>query len=200
MEKRTQTAPSEDEIRLALAAYTAPPVPPERMWEKIAAELDAEPLSQWRKLRPWLAFGSVAALVCLIIILNWSSPVPSPQSLPETGPQIMRFSAFAPLTAQASVKDEKLAVQLTAASPVQFSSAPAEVRIIELDQTEITAATVTDLAHIQLSPGETHVLYLDIPLPTRPGSYQVQLELEIETADGLQTINVFAPFNIHGED
>lgn len=203
MEKRNQAVPNEDEIRGALASYTAHPISAEAMWEKISEALEeAEPSPPWLRFQPWLAFGSVAAVLCLILLLNWTGPGPGPGPAPlgDVGPQIMRFSAFAPVSASASVEQGQLMVELTAASDVKFGPDPAVVRILTLDQSEVSTGYTTELAGLELAQGEAHVLPRVVPAPIEPGAYQVHLQLEVETADGSQRIDVFAPFTINGED
>ncbi|MGI6148664.1 MAG: hypothetical protein GX195_05340 [Firmicutes bacterium] len=200
MEKHNYVIPSDYEIETALAEGTAGHYSADDMWRTISSELEAAPHPWLLVRRSWLALGGAAAILCLVMVLNWSSLFPGSTPSPAEEPQIMRFAAFAPVTAAVRVEDEELAIQLTAADDVQFGSGPALIRILKPDHSEVERTTSTELAQMHLARGETRTIHAAPAGPLAPGEYQVHLQLELKTADGSQTLDVFQPFTIPGKD
>lgn len=203
MEKRSQAVPTDEEIRAALASYTDRPVSAEKMWANIGGALESQPRTrwQWPALQPWLALGS-AAVLCLIIILSRPTP-PPPQPPVEIGPQIMRFAAPAPITASARPADGGVTVELTAVDEVLLGESAAAVRIVRQEgtgQAEVGHATASELAGARLTPGEVRHVFLPVPLPSEPGTYQVQIQLEVVGAEGPHVVDLFTSLTINREE
>jgi len=194
VEKHNQALPSDADIRAALKSHTSGnSVSADDMWQRISTEIDKKPES-WR---PWFTWGAAAALLGLIILLNWPSVVQPPEPHLGNEPQIMRFSAFEPLSVVAEVDEAELRLELTAHTPLEFGSNPAVVEIMEGDSMAVTGrSTVSELAGKSLNQGEKQQIHVGIALPQVSGQYQVRLEVEVITDGNSQVVSTLYPIFI----
>jgi hypothetical protein len=191
VEKHDRMVPSDKQIRSALMLHTEVNIDVDRMWENIEAKLDAKPTRRWQ---PWLGVGTAAAVLFMIVLLNWQSPPHPPEQLMTEEPQIMRFSAIEPLSAAAEVVGTELFLMLTAHQDLEIGPGPTVVEVLEANTLTTAASTATlELSGSKLMAGETAELRLEMALPAKGGHYQVRVQLELYTAEAPEEVSIFAP-------
>lgn len=194
MAKHDRVLPSDEQISSALMSYTERSVNVEHMWKNIEEKLDEKPRRRWQ---PWLTLGTAAAVLFMIVLLNWNPISPPPEPFLSEEPQIMRFAAFEPLSGAAEVVGGELRIALTAHQDLELGSGPAVVEIYEQDTLNMVASAATEeLSDTRLLAGETAEIHLEIALPEKAGSYQVRLELELDSTEVPEEVSVIVPLII----